>query len=93
MFGLFSRIKTIAVAVFASPARGLFQGRMFTQADGSTDLSRVLGALCLLTFLGYQGFALIVLKQAFDAGAFGTGLGAATAGVAVFILGHDRANH
>lgn len=77
----------------ASPMRGLFHGRMFLQADSTTDLSRVLGTFCVLAFLAYQGYATVALKQSFDPSAFGTGAAALLAGAGVFILTHDKATH
>ncbi|MDE2101220.1 MAG: hypothetical protein KGL39_28500 [Patescibacteria group bacterium] len=74
-----------------APVRGLCHGRMFMQQDGTTDLSRVLGALVILAFIAYQGYAVIALKQAFDPSAFGTGAAALLAGAGVFILTHDHA--
>lgn len=75
----------------ASILSGLFHGHLFTDGSGTTDLSRVLGALVVLTFLAYQAYALFVLRQAFDATNFGTGAAALLAGTAVYVLGHNYA--
>ena len=75
-----------------APLRGLGQGKMFLQADGTTDLSRVLGAVAVLAYLFLQGWATIVLKQTFDAGALGGGIAAVLGGAGVFILSHNFAS-
>lgn len=77
----------------SSPMRGLFRGRIFLQSDGTTDLSRVLGTFCVLSFLAYQGYATVGLNQNFDPSSFGTGCAALLAGAGVFILTHDKATH
>ena len=86
--GCISMVRGFTVA----PLRGLLQGRLFVQADGTTDLSRVLGAVSILGYLFLQGWALIALKQTFDAGAFGGGLSAVCGGAGVFILAHNYAS-
>lgn len=93
---MFGRIKSAianlsGMLTGSAPIHGLLHGRMFVQADNTTDLSRVLGALVILTFIAYQGYAVIALKQRFDPSAFGTGAAALLAATGVFILAHDRA--
>lgn len=90
---MIERIKRLLSGGFVAPVRGVFRGRMFEQADGSTDLSRILGSFCVLAFLAYQGYATVGLKQSFDPSAFGTGCAALLAGSGVFILAHDKATH
>lgn len=85
-------ISGIVSGLTVAPVRGLCHGKVFLQADGTTDLSRVLGAFVVMAFLAYEGYALIVLKQPFDPSAFGTGAAALLAGAAVFVLGHNFAS-
>lgn len=86
-----TEVSGIVSGFTVAPMRGLCHGRMFVQQDGTTDLSRVLGAFTILAFLAYQGYAVIALKQAFDPSAFGTGAAALLAAAGIFILAHDHA--
>lgn len=75
------------------PLHGLTDGKLFLQADGTTDLSRVLGCVAILTYLGIQSWSVIVLKQQFDAGAFGGGLSAVLGGAGIYVLAHNFATN
>ncbi|MGA9851827.1 MAG: hypothetical protein WBR15_02730 [Gammaproteobacteria bacterium] len=97
---MFDRLKVLCSGAIGivkgftiAPLKGIAHGQMFVQADGTTDLSRVLGALAVLTYLFIQTWAVLVLKQPFDAGAFGGGLSAVCGGAGALILAHNFATH
>lgn len=94
----FQEIKAAVIAAFRDitgrPAHwvGGQSGQMFKQADGTTDLSRILGALAIVCYLAYEGYAVLGLHQQLDPGALGEGMFKVCAGVGILILGHNFAN-
>lgn len=93
MKALLAKLEAFIAGFTTHPYQGLVHGKMFLQADGTTDLSRVLGAVIVVNYLAIQDYAVVGLHQTLEIQDFGTGLAAVCAGVAVFILGHNYAKH
>lgn len=89
----FEQGKAVLAYLTVKPAVGMAKGRMFVQADGTTDLSRVLGALIVLVFLGLTTYSVVALSHPLDMANIGDAIWKVCLGVALLILGHNYAKN